>query len=174
MNPFRKLLTPAKTPMLQAAGEVATEKPGGKMGQTAVPYAIDRRPMPEGEDPELLLPRQVGPYSRKSIDVPQNLRHQSIDAYYRLPRRFALFRSKIYVQLGVCDDRNAALKALATAKAETNAEFPDNPQVFCDETDPSFFKTSDFMAWTRGRYYFSVYADGGEAELDAFMEAFPY
>jgi hypothetical protein len=46
--------------------------------------------------------------------------------------------------------------------------------VFCDREDPGFFKTSDFMAWTRGRYYFGVHAMGGEAQLDAFMEAFPY
>jgi hypothetical protein len=76
--------------------------------------------------------------------------------------------------LGICADRSEALKALATAKAETGAEFPDDPQVFCDREDPSYFKTSDFMAWTRGRYYFGVHAEGGEAELDAFMQAFPY
>jgi hypothetical protein len=174
MNPLRKLLNPAKSPFLEAAGEPAAGKPSGEMGQAAVPYSIDKRPMPEGEDPEVLLPQQVGAYSRTTIDVPENLRHQSIDAYYRLPRRFALFRSKIYVQLGICDDRSAALKALATAKAETGAEFPDSPELFCDETNPSFFKTDDFMAWTRGRYYFGVYAEGGEAELDAFIEAFPY
>jgi hypothetical protein len=68
--------------------------------------------------------------------------------------------------------------ALSTAKRETDAEFPDEPQVFVDREDPSFLKTANrlgaFVAWTRGRYYFSAHAKRGEKDLDEFMMGFPY
>jgi len=30
------------------------------------------------------------------------------------------------------------------------------------------------MAWTRGGYYFSAHAKGGEKDLGEFMKVFPY
>ena len=49
-------------------------------------------------------------------------------------------------------------------------------------TEPSFYKaitrqpSRAFVAWTRGRYYFSAWVPGakGEEVLDRFMGAFPY
>jgi hypothetical protein len=87
-------------------------------------------------------------------------------------------RSGIFVELGICGDRDGALNALSTAKRETDAEFPDGSQVFSDREDPSFLRTVNrlgaFMAWTRGQYYFSAHAKRGEADLETFMRAFPY
>jgi len=45
-------------------------------------------------------------------------------------------------------------------------------------SDPKYLGVSDsggaFFAWTRGAYYFSAHAKGGDAELDTFMRAFPF
>ena len=80
--------------------------------------------------------------------------------------------------MGVCDGPADAREALATAKAETDAEFPAVPQVFLERRGVGCLRTVNrlgaFVAWTRGRYYFSAHAKGGERDLDEFMEAFPY
>jgi hypothetical protein len=64
------------------------------------------------------------------------------------------------------------------AKRETDTEFPDVPQRCALKTEPSYLRTVNklgaFFAWTRGGYYFSAHAKMGEADLDAFMQAFLY
>ena len=44
--------------------------------------------------------------------------------------------------------------------------------------EPSFLRCISargaWFTWTRGRYLFSAFAPGGESELDAFIEEFPY
>lgn len=84
----------------------------------------------------------------------------------------------MFVELGICGDPEKAQKALGRAKAETGAEFPDRPQLFVKWQDDLCLKTVDrhgaFVAWTRGSYYFSAHALGGEMDLEAFITAFPY
>ena len=127
---------------------------------------------PRGEALETLLPLQVGPFRRDSLDVPNDLRKSSVYAQYYSDD------GEIFVELGVCNDAVTAWMAVETSKAETEAEFPDDAQVVSLKTEPSFFKTNTqrgaFMSWTRGRYYFSAHARGGEKDLDCFLTAFPY
>jgi hypothetical protein len=150
---------------------VAGGNPGGKGGGHELPYHIDERPVPEGEDLDVLLPPQVGSYTREPFKTPARI-NMPIYANYRSGA------ATVFVELGICDDARGAQMALATAKAETDAEFPNVPQVFLKGRGVSCLRTVNrlgaFMAWTRGRYYFSAHAQGGEADLDAFMEAFPH
>jgi hypothetical protein len=140
--------------------------------EAPIPYRIDNRPMPSGEDLDDLLPLQVGPFRREGLDVPNDLRKSSIYAQYSSDDR------EIFVELGVCEDAETAWLAVETSKAETEAEFPDATRVVSLKSEPSFFKTNTrrgvFMSWTRGRYYFSAHARGGEKDLDRFLTAFPY
>jgi hypothetical protein len=133
---------------------------------------VDKRPMPTGEDLDVLLPAQVGSFVRRLNRVPKDIRSNPIYADYRHGS------SGVFVELGICGTPNGAQQAIRTAKAETDAEFPDIPQVGVLGTDPSCLRTANrlgaFFAWTRGSYYFSAHAKGGEADLDAFMAAFPY
>jgi len=144
-----------------------------------IPYRIDQRPMLSGEDLETLLPTQIGPFRRVEMDDPDEVLNAQIYAEYRLDgAEIFSDAGKISVELGVCDDPAIAQRGVETAEAETVAEFPDSAQLLSLMTEPSFFKSNTqrcaFMAWTRGGYYFSAHARSGEADLDRFMEAFPY
>ena len=128
--------------------------------------------MPEGEDVDVLLPPDVGPYQRDPIDEPVDTDEPIYATYHRTDG------AGVFVELGICDDAVCAQRALSTAKAETDAEFPDVPQLFLSHADIWCLRTVNrlgaFMAWTRGRHYFSAHAKGGEKDLDEFMKAFPY
>jgi hypothetical protein len=143
------------------------QSPAADTDRPPVPYSIDFRPFPTGDKPELLLPEQVGEYRRESIQVPKDLRANSTYANYRSGN------ATIFVELAIGDNRNDAVATLQTAKDETG-----EPELFFDRADPSFLKSAGgegvFFAWTRGRYYFSAHAKGGQPDLDSFMKAFPY
>ena len=137
-----------------------------------IPYQIDQRPMPSGEDLETLLPAQIGTFHRVEMDDPDEVSNAQIYAQYRSGG------GEIFVELGVCGDPASAQAGVETSKAETGAEFPDAAQLLSLKTEPGFFKTNTplgaFMSWTRGNYYFSAHAKNGEEDLDRIMEAFPY
>jgi hypothetical protein len=137
-----------------------------------VPYGVDKRPMPTGEDLDVLLPAQVGSFVRESIREPRDIRTNSIYADYRHGS------SGVFVELGICGTPSGSQRAITTAKRETDAEFPDIPQQGVLGADTSYLRTVNrlgaFFAWTRGGYYFSAHAKGGETDLDVFMKAFPY
>ena len=144
-----------------------------------IPYQIDQRPVPSGEDLEILLPDQVGPFRCADMDDPDDVRNAQIYAEYRCDKgEMFSDAGKIAVELGVCDDPASAQRGVETSMAETLAEYPDAAQLLSLKTEPSFFKTltprGAFMSWTRGCYYFSAHAPYGEEGLDRFMEAFPY
>jgi hypothetical protein len=129
--------------------------------------------MPTGDDLDRLLPRQVGGFVRFELLRPKDLRRDPIYAQYRKDK------AEVFVELGICGDAHGAQEALATAKAETEAE-PDQVIQLCSEgTEPSFLKTVSptlgaFLAWTRGGYYFSAHAKEGECDLESFVREFPY
>jgi hypothetical protein len=115
------------------------------------PYEIAQRPMPEGEDLDRLLPPQVGAFTRTELRRPADLYRDPVYAQYLKDK------AGVFVELGICGDARGAQEALATAKAET--------------VSPTL---GAFLAWTRGGYYFSVHAKGGEGDLESFVKEFPY
>lgn len=137
-----------------------------------VPYAIDRRPFPQGEDLETLLPADVGPYHRQWVDHRDDVRNVPIYAQYESRG------GEVFVELGIQEDAAAAQRGIETAQAETDASFSDATQSVSLNTEPSFFQAETprgaFFAWTRGCYYFSAHARGGREDLDRFIKAFPY
>ena len=140
--------------------------------QTEVPYGIAARPMPQGEDLDTLLPLQVGPYTRESVNPPRGIQ-QSSYAHYRRGS------ATIFVELAINADASGARTGVSNAKRETDAEFPDIPQLFIEGPDVSCLRVvvprvGALMAWTRGRYFFLANAKGGEKDLDEFVKAFPH
>jgi hypothetical protein len=147
----------------------------------SAPYAVEKRPLPEGADLDALLPKQVGPYARtlleksdqrgvtpSSIDVDGN----SVYATYTAGAK------EIFVEFAVAGSAHNAQATLDNAASETDGTFPADPRVGSIGTEPSYFRsnsdTGAFYAWTRGNYYFSASAKGGETDLNAFMQSFPY
>ena len=56
--------------------------------------------------------------------------------------------------------------------------YPTDPHFASFRTEPSYLKVVNkdgaYFAWTRGGYFITADAKGGEVALDAFMNAFPY
>jgi hypothetical protein len=149
------------------AKPVAAETPDTIEG---LPYGIADRPMPKGEDPNRLLPIQVGQFTREPIKPPG----KGMPSYANYQHGAAT----VFVELGVCDNAHDAQMSLETARGETAGEFPDTPHLYAKRGDSSCWRTINqggaFLAWTRGRYYFSTHAKGGERDLEEFVKGFPY
>ena len=137
--------------------------------------------MPSGLNLDELLPKQVGPYTRTliersdqrgvapwSIEVDGN----SVYATYKDGAK------EIFVEFGITSRAENAQAILDTAATEATDRFPTDPRFGSIATEPSYLKVNNesgaFFAWTRGNYFFSANAKGGEADLDAFMRAFPF
>lgn len=137
------------------------------------PYGIEKRPMPTGVNLDQLLPKQVGPYTRASIEgAPLQVDGNSVYARYRSGA------TEIFVEFAVNSSAANAQATLETAAGETTGRFPTDPRVGSLGTEPSYLKVNNesgaFFAWTRGGYYFSASAKSGASALDPFMQAFPY
>jgi hypothetical protein len=145
----------------------AAPPPVGDYGE--IPYDIARRPMPKGDNAELLLPKHVGPYTRESIAPVA----KGAPIYGNYHRGSAI----VFVELGICDSPQDAVAALETARDESTGASSDLSRASARRGDISCFKrvneSGAFLAWTRGRYFFSAHAKGGEQDLDQFVQEFP-
>jgi len=128
-----------------------------------VPYGIASRPMPDGTNIDKLLPVRVGSFAREPIKPPG----PGMPIYGDYKRGAAT----IFMELGIGDNVRDAEAILETAAGETGDTIVDSGPI-------GFFRSVSadgaFIAWTRGRYYFSAHAKGGEKDLDEFMQAFPF
>jgi hypothetical protein len=94
---------------------------------------------------------------------------------------YATYRNdgkEIFVEFEISTKAEDAQNALDVAAEDVTESFPTDPHSGSMGTEPSYVKVADddgaFFAWTRGGYFFSANAKSGEADLDAFMNAFPY
>ena len=145
------------------------------------PYGVEKRPMPDGLVLDELLPKQVGPYTRMSLEKSEHrgviptkveVNGESIYAVYKVGPK------EVFVEFSVSTSPQTAQETLVVAARNTTGKFPKDPRVGSISTEPSYLKANTksgaFFGWTRGKYYYSASAKGGEADLDAFMEGFPY
>lgn len=156
-------------------------KGGISMLQGTIPYSIDKRPMPAGQDLDRLLPKQVGSFTRTPIELASNRSTHPATIEMDGSSVYATYHSggtEIFVEFGLSGSAENAQMGLETAASETTDHFPTDPRFGSMGTDPSYLKVTNadgaFFAWTRGGYYFSASAKSGQAALDAFMQAFPY
>lgn len=145
------------------------------------PYGIEKRPMPAGLNLEELLPKQVGPYTRTLLEkseqrgvMPSSIQVDGASVY-------ATYKSgskEIFVEFAIASTAQNAQSVLDNAANELTGKFPTDPSMGSIGTEPGYLKIKNeagaFFAWTRGGYYFSASAKGGEADLDLFMQSFPY
>jgi hypothetical protein len=141
----------------------------------AAPYQLDKRPMPKGQDLETLLPRKVGSFTREAFPAgtkPSDSEDINID--------YKSGAEVINVGFSIPGNPKDAHEGIRTAKTETIAELKrlrrakeiSTAQELLDRPT-SYYKVADFIAWSRGGYFFYAKAKNAAA-LDAFMTAFPF
>lgn len=144
---------------------------GGGAGAASLPYGLESRPSPEGRTLDEVLPREVGGFVRGPLDgftdVPANA---DLNVDYRDER------STVTVGVTVAESPDLARSAVRAARSlcgggRRTSRAPEVVESL--DGDPSFVKTGDFIAWSRGRHFFYVKASS-PAALDHFMRHFPY
>jgi len=170
----RKAPLPKGQPWWKSDNHVPKPPPDGH-----IPYDIDQRPMPAGEDMERLLPAQIGAFRRQAMNIPNDTRNTIIEAQYHSDYGVTDgIDHGISFTIGIYDHPAGVQEAIDIAHVEVCSGIENSDIQLSLKTEPSFFKvnrpTDAFMAWTRGGYYFSAHARSGDDDLDRFMEAFPY
>ena len=139
-----------------------------------VPYGLDRKPMPQGDQPDSALPDRVGPFQRSPIR----------DSYGVIYAEYSDGSDQVSMELGICDSPSDAQDVVNTYKLES-ADVTESVEASSIGTEPSFHQVTVNnprmgqagrgvgLAWTRGRYYFSARARTREL-LDRFTAVFPY
>jgi len=173
--------TSSTTPQTNSTSRPKAERGEIKPLNGAAPYGIERRPMPTGLNLDELLPKQVGPYTRALLEksnqrgvTPSSIEIDGNSVY----ATYLAGSKEIFVEFSVTSTAENAQTGLDVAATEVTDEFPTDPRFGSIGTEPSFLKVINdsgaFYAWTRGKYYFSANAKGGVADLNAFMDSFPY
>lgn len=139
------------------------------------PYGIAQRPMPQGTDLEKLLPRKVGTFTRAALPagtktpVSEDLNIDYVSGSDKVNVGFSI--------PGNPTDAHEAIKiskdeAVGTLKQAGKANLLKQAEESIG-TPTSYYKVGDFIAWSRGGYFFYAKATS-VASLDAFMKAFPF
>ncbi|MEP6692221.1 MAG: hypothetical protein ABJD07_13760 [Gemmatimonadaceae bacterium] len=153
-----------------ASGGAALDTPGQN-----VPFAIDRRPWPQGDAIDQLLPSRVGAFVRTGVnDRFGGLRNGGVMGFYA--------KNGEHVMLTVI------LRAdITSAQEEVRGSRPE--ELICDSipaesldvgqetgshgTEPSWLRGDKYMSWTRHNYVFCLSANDN-GSLDDFVGNFPY
>jgi hypothetical protein len=133
------------------------------------PFGIDRRPLPKGDDLNVLLPLTVGSFKREPLPASAKAKSdEDLNVTYRSGE------DVIDVGFSIPESPEDAHEAIKVTREEAIAsKTPLKGSKFSVGTEPSFFHASDFMSWSRGRYFYYAKANR-PAALARFMEAFPY
>jgi hypothetical protein len=148
----------------------------------SAPYGIEKRPIPSGTDLDQLLPRQVGPYTRVALEKSQQRGTTATSIETDGNSVYATYKNgdkEIFVEYSVASTPENAQAGWDVVVGDANEGiYPSDPRLASFRTEPSYLKVVNghgaFFAWTRSGYFITANAKGGEADLDAFMNAFPY
>ena len=133
------------------------------------PFSIDKRPQPTGSDLETLIPPTVGTFKRDTIAGNTNpFSGEDINVEYRSGA------DTIFFGFSIAETENDAYEAIkVTRKEAIDSKISIKGEQYMIGKNPSYFKISGFMSWTRGKYFFYAKANNWQA-LENFMKAFPY
>jgi len=146
------------------------------------PYGIEKRPMPTGLELDSLLPKKVGPYDRVLLEKSEQRGTTADEIKVDGNSVYATYRSgaqEVFVEFSVASSAEYAQSGWDVVVGDANEGiYPTDPHFGSFRTEPSYLKVVNgdgaYFAWTRGGYFITASAKGGEAALDAFMNAFPY
>jgi hypothetical protein len=148
-------------PMVSFPFVVRAAQPG------SAPFGIDQRPMPSGADLEKLVPMTVGSFKRPAFPAgTQAPSDQDLNVTY------ISGADSVFFGFSIPGDTKSAREAVRIARGEAGSDALKDGQ-YSDDTEPTYFRSGEFMAWTRGGYFFYANASS-PAALEAFMKAFPY
>jgi hypothetical protein len=133
------------------------------------PFALHKRPMPQGEDLNVLLPAMLGPFKRDALAADAKLKSdEDLNVTYRAGNE------TVNVGLSRADTVDDARDAINVSREEAKAsKVPLKGEKLSLKTDPAYFHVGDFIAWTRGRYFFYAKASS-PATLTRFMAVYPF
>ena len=163
----------------------ATEKiPSGPITPLpgSAPYGIEKRPMPTGTELDTLLPKHVGPYERVKLEKSEQRGTTPDSITVDGNGVYATYRKgdeEVFVEFSVASSAENAQSSWDVVVGDANEGiYPTDPHSASFRTEPSYLKIANadgaYFAWTRGGYFITAHAKGGEAALDAFMNAYPY
>jgi len=136
---------------------------------TGAPFGIDKRPAPSGSNLETLLPAKVGAFVRDALPKDAKLKSdEDLNVTYRAGK------DGVDVGLSKPDSIADARDAIQVSRDEAvQSKVPMAGSRTSLKTDPAYFQAHDFIAWSRGTYFFYAKASSPEA-LAKFMAAFPF
>jgi hypothetical protein len=131
---------------------------------TESPFRIGQRPLPSGNVVDVLLPLQVGPFTRISITQ---------EPSGGATARYQDGRSLVVVTMMLYNSIDGARQAVAQVRAET--ESSNSARSYAVGKEPSYAYVPGLgrMAWSRREYFYDVHA-ADQRDLERFMEKFPY
>jgi hypothetical protein len=141
---------------------------GAAHGQES-PFSIHARPMPSGADLAVLLPAAVGGFKRDALQEDAKLKaDEDLNVDYRSGA------DTVNVGLSKPESVEDAREAIKVSRDEAVlSKVPMRDAKYSVKTDPAYFYVGDFVAWSRGQYFFYAKANS-PAALAAFMSAFPF
>jgi hypothetical protein len=133
------------------------------------PFSIHARPMPSGTDLAVLLPAAVGGFKRDALQEDAKLKaDEDLNVDYRSGA------DTVNVGLSKPESVEDAREAIKVSRDEAVlSKVPMRDAKYSVKTDPAYFYVGDFVAWSRGQYFFYAKANS-PAALAAFMSAFPF
>ena len=135
-----------------------------------IPYGISARSEPKAAEAGGILPPKVGRFMRD--DIPANT---AVPADEDFNVTYRSGKDSIFIGLSRPGSTADLKEAVRTSREDAVSDSSINRtgEIYCIASPPFFYKIPDFIAWTRGPYFF--YADASSpAVLAEFMKAFPY
>lgn len=152
--------------ILAASGEAGASTPCAKI----IPFGLADRAEPASDVASQALPRSIGRFVRE--DVPDG---DVIPADEDLNVTYRSGTDSVFLGLSrpgkVADLKEAVRTSHEDAVADKSIDR--TGELYCTASAPFFYKIPDFVAWTRGRYFFYANASSPDV-LAEFMRDFPY
>jgi hypothetical protein len=134
-----------------------------------VPYDRDKKPMPEGEEWNTMIPKALGEFVRVSFQAPRGSTNGNV--YYKKGKQ------SVFVSFIKLADHKELQEYMVAAKSDAMRSTADTRET-SNSGDYRYvlYKQNDkvFFAWNRGLYYFEVRVEGDVSVMDEFMTVFPY
>jgi hypothetical protein len=136
----------------------------------SIPFGIAARPEPSAAGVAAILPPKVGRFTREVIPA-----GAAVPADEDFNVTYQSGKDSIFIGLSRPGSTADLKEAVRTSRedAVSDSRIDRTGELYCVTSAPFFYKIPDFIAWTRGPYFF--YADASSpAILAEFMKAFPY